>query len=300
MTELSRSLLAAAREGLAPDAAMAARVRAKVAAAVTTGALGGIGATSAIGATSMTGATSTTSATSATSTTGATSTTSATSATSAASAASTTGATSATGTTGATSTNGATYGTAGLPAVKAGSAAALLELGALLVVVGAVTATIAATDFARAPEAPRVTLPTTSDPDEVRTEVRVGAPNDPLPVSAPPRTRSKHAAPAPAESPMLPPDAPVEPASLAREVELIDLAMMSLRKNAPAAAIEAIRVFERETLGHGQMAEDAAAIEIEARCKLHEDVSEALARFDRTWPSSAQRERIQTTCFARR
>ena len=34
MTELSRSLLAAAREGLAPDAAALARVRAKVAAAV--------------------------------------------------------------------------------------------------------------------------------------------------------------------------------------------------------------------------------------------------------------------------
>src|SRR5687767_112639 len=34
MTELSRSLLAAAREGLAPDAAIAARVRAKVDAAI--------------------------------------------------------------------------------------------------------------------------------------------------------------------------------------------------------------------------------------------------------------------------
>ena len=38
MTDLSRSLIAAAREGLAPDDATAARVRAKVAAAISAGA----------------------------------------------------------------------------------------------------------------------------------------------------------------------------------------------------------------------------------------------------------------------
>jgi hypothetical protein len=75
--------------------------------------------------------------------------------------------------------------------------------------------------------------------------------------------------------------------------------MVSLRKHAPGAAIEAIRVFDRETQGHGQMAEDAAAIAIEAHCALGDDVTDALARFDRTWPSSAQRERIQTACFGR-
>jgi hypothetical protein len=47
------------------------------------------------------------------------------------------------------------------------------------------------------------------------------------------------------------------------------------------------------------MAEEAAAIEIEARCTLREDVISALADFDRKRPESEQRERIQTTCFAR-
>jgi hypothetical protein len=74
--------------------------------------------------------------------------------------------------------------------------------------------------------------------------------------------------------------------------------MVSLRKKAPLAAIEAIRVFERETFGHGQMAEEAAAIEIEARCVLREDITAALVRFDREWPESAQRDRIQTACFS--
>ena len=75
--------------------------------------------------------------------------------------------------------------------------------------------------------------------------------------------------------------------------------MVSLRKHAPAAAIEAIRVFDRETLGQGQMAEDAAAIEIEARCRLGYSVTSQLAHFDRRWPESAQRERLQTACFSR-
>ena len=59
----------------------------------------------------------------------------------------------------------------------------------------------------------------------------------------------------------------------------------------------AIRVFERETLGRGQLAEDAAAIEIEERGVLGEDVTALLASFDRTWLESAQRERIQCRCF---
>src|SRR4029079_19517735 len=84
--------------------------------------------------------------------------------------------------------------------------------------------------------------------------------------------------------------AEVEPATLSREVELIDLATTALRKQAPLVGLEAIRVFERETLGRGQMAEEAAAIEIEARCTLHEDVSDALTRFDQNWPNSAQRD----------
>jgi hypothetical protein len=244
MTELSRSLLAAAREGLAPDAAVAARVRAKVAAAV--------------GATAATGA------------------------------------------------------AVAIPAKPATSSAAV-KLGAALLAVGVVATVVVVAGRERSVQAPALSVPPVSGED-VRTEVRVVAPTEPSRVA--PHVR--RAEPAHATQPMAasePHDAPtaaseshnapterahVEPASLSREVELIDLAMVSLRKHAPLAALEAIRVFERETLGHGQMAEDAAAIAIEAHCVLHDDVTAALAAFDRTWPESAQRERIQTACFARK
>ncbi|HEY5925537.1 MAG TPA: hypothetical protein VIV11_27820 [Kofleriaceae bacterium] len=291
MTELSRSLLAAAREGLAPDAAVAARVRAKVASAVGASAVGATaGSAAAVGA-----------------------------------------AGSAAGATAGSAAVGATTGAAVAIPIKAGlSSAALLKLGAALLVVGAVTTAAIVSDNDRTPAyAPAPSPPTLASPDtdEVRTDIRVVAPNDPLAAPAPQRARAKHAesrpghaahahaasaahdsaaasetasassaqpAPAPARA------ATPQPATLSREVELIDLAMVSLRRNAPLVALEAIRVFERETLGEGQMAEEAAAIEIEARCKLREDVTGALARFDREWPNSAQRARIQTACFAKR
>ena len=228
MTDHSRSLLAAAREGLAPDAEVAARVRAKVAAA----------------------------------------------------------------------TNPA-------PTPAAGSSV-LVKLGAALVVVGLAATAVVVARSERAPDVPRVAV-TPSDADEAPARVHVAAPNDPLVLpderrASPARARVSEPL---VEEAALPPERPAaqparEPASLSREVELIDLAMVSLRKNAPLAAIEAIRVFDRETFGRGQMAEEAAAIEIEARCVLREDVTAALARFDRDWPESAQRERIQRTCFARR
>jgi hypothetical protein len=85
-------------------------------------------------------------------------------------------------------------------------------------------------------------------------------------------------------------------ASLAREVELIDLAMVALRKQTPAAALAAITTFDKETRGRGQMAEDAAAIALEAHCRLGHDVSAKLAAFDASYPSSAQRSRIRDAC----
>lgn len=91
-----------------------------------------------------------------------------------------------------------------------------------------------------------------------------------------------------------PPAAPV--ATLAREVELIDLAMLALRRGAPGAALDSIALYDRETRGRGQMAEDAAAIAIEAHCTLGHDVRSRLAAFDRAYPSSAQRPRIAATC----
>ncbi len=258
MNDLSRSLLAAAREGLEPDAAAAARVRAKVAAAIA-----GAGATGATGAAAV------------------------------------------------------------IPApAKAARTSALLKVGAALVTAGVVATLLVIAIPHRTPEPPRLSVPAADlEHDELRTEIRVAASSDasgasdadapeiapaarppirraPLPAPAEPEPAARAtepATPAPTDATPL-----VEPATLSREVELIDLAMVSLRKNAPRAAIEAIRVFDRETFGHGQMAEDAAAIAIEAHCRLHEDVTDALADFDRTWPSSAQRERIQTSCFGHR
>jgi hypothetical protein len=87
-----------------------------------------------------------------------------------------------------------------------------------------------------------------------------------------------------------------EPASLGREVELIDNAMAAIRRHDAASALQTLTTFERETLGQAQLAEDAAAIELEARCALREDVTAKLAAFDTKWPSSAQRSRISTAC----
>lgn len=95
------------------------------------------------------------------------------------------------------------------------------------------------------------------------------------------------------------PAATAEPVSLAREVELVDKAMLLVRRGDARDAIAVIATFDRETRGQGQMAEDAAAIDIEARCQLREDVTARLAAFDRAWPSSAQRSRLQTACFSR-
>jgi len=72
--------------------------------------------------------------------------------------------------------------------------------------------------------------------------------------------------------------------------------MVALRSNDPTTALRSLATFERETLGHAQLAEDAAAIELEARCALREDVTAKLAAFDTSWPSSAQRARIRAAC----
>lgn len=81
-------------------------------------------------------------------------------------------------------------------------------------------------------------------------------------------------------------------ADLAREVALLDLAMRA----DPSGALATLQIYDAETAGQGQMAEDAAAIGIEADCKLRDDASARLAAFDARWPSSAQRTRITEVC----
>jgi len=295
MTDLSRSLLAAAREGLGPDAAAASRVRAKVAAAITAGAV-------------TTSAATTSTATTSTATTSTTTTSTATT-----SAATTSAATTSTATTSAAGSAANTTAGPQAVAAKAIATSSLVKLGAALLVVGvaATALLLARSESDRALEPPRF-APSVTEAAPPSGNVHVAVSEEPFVARgvAQPAGRTRAiVSPATAVAPSEPPPArdardrfspPREPASLSREVELIDLAMVSLRKHAPLAAIEAIRVFDRETLGRGQMAEDAAAIEIEARCVLGEDVTTALARFDRTWPESAQRERIQRTCFARK
>jgi len=85
---------------------------------------------------------------------------------------------------------------------------------------------------------------------------------------------------------------------LAREVVLVDAAMAALRKGDATAALASVRLHRAETVDHGQLAEDAAAIEIEALCKLHDRrVVAKLEAFDDRWPESAQRSRLSTNCF---
>lgn len=208
MTELSRNLLAAAREGLDPDPAVAARVRARVAATV------GVSATVAPVKASATASTA---------------------------------------------------------ALKVAGSLALLGIVAV-----ALVALPRKTEHP--PLAPQVTA-NSVDTDVPPTVVHVA------------RTEPSVAAAAPVAAP---PPAPL--ATLAREVELIDRAMLALKAGAAPAALDAIAMFDRETQHHGQMAEDAAAIAIEAHCQLEHDVRARLAAFERAYPSSAQRARLDAAC----
>ncbi|MDQ3367937.1 MAG: hypothetical protein M3680_21135 [Myxococcota bacterium] len=88
-----------------------------------------------------------------------------------------------------------------------------------------------------------------------------------------------------------------KPIALAREVALVDTAMASLHQDQPEAALAAVRMHAVETAGRGQLAEDAAAIEVEALCRLHDrSAITKLEAFDARWPASAQRARLAKAC----
>jgi len=120
--------------------------------------------------------------------------------------------------------------------------------------------------------------------------------------ASPPVVRPTKAAAEPAQIEMAPQSAQrarpvVKGVDLAREVELIDLAMAALRNGDAATALTTVTTHARETRGAGQLAEDAAAIEIEALCRLHDpSVAAKLDSFDATYPRSAQRSRLTTVC----
>lgn len=92
---------------------------------------------------------------------------------------------------------------------------------------------------------------------------------------------------------------PVAPAppSLARETELVDVALTAMSSGRPADALAAIERYDAETAGRGQLAEDAAAIAVEALCRLGDGrATEMLADFTARWPRSRERARLEARC----
>jgi len=175
-----------------------------------------------------------------------------------------------------------------------------LKLGVGALVIAALGGALIATRSKQDADSARIAIP--AGRDEAHDVVRVSSSEPRVAATAEPSLAARKpavvATPAPVVAPQ--PVSAAEPVSLSREVELIDRAMLLVRRGDARDAIGVIAAFGRGTLGQGQMAEDASAIGIEARCRLHEGVGDAIAAFDRRWPSSAQRSRLQHLCFARK
>jgi hypothetical protein len=136
--------------------------------------------------------------------------------------------------------------------------------------------------------APTIALPTAQgEVDELEVAPRITiVKRDP----APPEIAKD-----PVLAPVPPPSAP--PASLAREVELVDQASQALHRGDHAGVAAAVRSYEVETMGHGQLAEDAAAIALESICVSNDPAApQKLASFAQRWPHSAQHTRLVTVC----
>jgi len=73
--------------------------------------------------------------------------------------------------------------------------------------------------------------------------------------------------------------------------------MGQLRHGDYTTALATIHTYDTETAGRGQLAEDAAAIEVEAECRSKSSTAAArFDAFDRAWPLSAQRARLVEAC----
>lgn len=182
---------------------------------------------------------------------------------------------------------------AGTSATATSATAAIAKLAIVLGIATVIAAFIATRDTNHvSPPALALTSSPTHDPPVQR------AHDDPPPSTA--YIEMQPAAPATRPPTTSPPrvEATVEPTiDLAREVELVDAAMAALKKQDPTAALAHVRLHRAETHGRGQLAEDAAAIEIEALCRLHDRRTAAkLDAFDARWPQSAQRSRLTSTC----
>jgi hypothetical protein len=160
----------------------------------------------------------------------------------------------------------------------AGSLAAKIGLAAVLA-----TASIGAIVYATRSDAPAPRSPATpiaTAPPARHDAVSPSQPQAPALVTL--------EAPAPSAQPAI---------ELSREVELVDTAMAALAADDAKQALAIIATYAKETRGTGQLAEDAAAVEVEATCALDGSAAHrALAAFDARYPHSAQRARVTTAC----
>ena len=84
---------------------------------------------------------------------------------------------------------------------------------------------------------------------------------------------------------------------LDREVALIDRATTALASGDPRRAITTIRLYVTETAGRGQLAEEAAAIDVEATCTARlPSATRKLAAFVAAFPQSSQVARLTEGC----
>ena len=191
-------------------------------------------------------------------------------------------------------------------AASAGAGAAIaIKLGLVGVVVALAIGAGLYSSGDHVAQTPAIDLPNTrneTSPPVVRPSAAIDTPQRAALLRSPARPGFAIAEPTPIE--MAPQSAqrarPVvhaEGVDLAREVELIDLAMAALKSGDAAGALATVHTHARETRGAGQLAEDAAAIEVEALCRLHDPSFAAkLDGFDANFPRSAQRSRLTTVC----
>jgi hypothetical protein len=162
-----------------------------------------------------------------------------------------------------------------------------------------VRSTARSTATAHAASAPRIVAPSPLAAAAPPQPPAAAAPPQPPAAAAPPQPPAAAAPPQPpAEAaPAVPPPAAPHRADLSREVALVDAAAAALRKGDARKALATIAVYATETAGQGQLAEDAAAIELEALCRAGDPSAAAhRAAFDARWPQWGERARATAAC----
>jgi hypothetical protein len=186
-------------------------------------------------------------------------------------------------------------------AAKLGIVAAIAAVVGSAVVVVAKHGAAQVEDASRAPIAAPPAAAIAIAPVTPPPPVHVPMPEQEMPaidLSQKPRTHKLEAPAAAvgsASEAAVPPARP--PIALSREVALVDQAMAALRAHDATRALATLKTYAAESAGKGQLAEDAAAIEVEALCTLHDgSAADHLATFDTRFPSSAQRTRLTQAC----